>query len=295
MTSTLTLKNKHLRCVLRPDLGGSIESLVWQGLNDLVQSDVPIFREPPHQIRTAHDMGSFVLVPFSNRMAKACLQWNGAAHWLSKMGTQEEHAIHGVAWQRPWQVLEAREDFAMLSYQHTADAAWPFAFDVRHSLTLEGGALSMSLSITNLAPSAAPVGLGWHPYFSKRSTSRLSFRAASRWDMGVDKLPTQSTASPGIEGAIANLDVDHCFEGWAGEARLEDAALSIRITSDLSRLVVYTTPAKNFIAIEPVSHVSNAVNSAASLDALRLLGVQVLASGETYSCQMQIEVKCKLK
>ncbi len=93
MTSTLTLKNKHLRCVLRPDLGGSIESLVWQGLNGLVSSDVPIFREPPQQIRTVHDMGSFVLVPF--------------------------------------------------------------AFDARHSLTLEGGALSMSLSITNQAPQPA--------------------------------------------------------------------------------------------------------------------------------------------
>ena len=37
----------------------------------------------------------------------------------------EPHAIHGVGWQRPWSVLDSDDSFAMLAYEHRADASWP--------------------------------------------------------------------------------------------------------------------------------------------------------------------------
>jgi aldose 1-epimerase len=288
MTTTLTLANDKLHCSLRPDLGGSIQSLIYRGL----AGDVHVLREPPAVIHTVRDMGSFPLVPFSNRVAKAQLQWMGTDHPIIKMGTNEEHAMHGVAWQRPWEVLEASDDFAMLSHEHKADAAWPFAFDVSQVFKLNGNTLTMMLSITNQAPSPAPVGLGWHPYFAKRAGSQLAFEATSRWEMGADKLPTSSQPSRGMALPCTNLDVDHCFEGWTGAATLSDELLRTRVESDFTRLVVYTKPSIDCIAIEPVSHANNAINLAgANADELERLGVRVLSSGETFSAQMSINVE----
>jgi aldose 1-epimerase len=47
--------------------------------------------------------------------------------------------------------------------------------------------------------------------------------------------------------------------GWRS-SRCEDALLRTRMSSGLRRLVVFTQPARDFIAIEPVSHVNNAIN-----------------------------------
>ncbi len=283
MTNTILMAQGGLQCILRPDLGGSIQSLTCGG--------IPVLRAPPAVIHSVRDMGSFPLVPFSNRVAKAQLQWQGTDHPIIKMGTTEEHAMHGVAWQRPWEVLEASDDFAMLSHEHKADSAWPFAFDVSQVFKLSGNTLTMTLSITNQAPSAAPVGLGWHPYFAKRAGAHISFDATSRWEMGADKLPTVLQATPSMASRCADLDIDNCFEGWSGVAELRDELLCTRIDSNLPRLVVYTKPSIDCIAIEPVSHANNAINLAgANTDELERLGVRVLASGETFSAQMSIQV-----
>ena len=129
-------------------------------------------------------------MPFSNRIAQATLLWQGTQHPLVRNNGAEPHAIHGVGWQRPWEVLESDSDFAMLAYEHRPDAAWPFAFDSSQTLRLRGGTLELTLSLTNQSQRPAPAGLGWHPYFVKRGRSRISFEATGRWEMGPDKLPT---------------------------------------------------------------------------------------------------------
>lgn len=104
--------------------------------------------------------------------------------------------------------------------------------------------------------------------------------------MGEDKLPTQLTPSQGLTADCAQLDSDHCFEGWSGRVDLTDEWLHATIESTMPRLIVYTHPSKDFVAIEPVSHVSNAVNHADP----KSLGVRTLQSGESYSVQMTISL-----
>jgi aldose 1-epimerase len=279
-SAAITLAHGSLRAVIRPDLGGSLESLIYCGL----AGNVSVLRAPPAVIHTVRDTGCFPMVPFSNRVAKAQLQWQGTDHPLIKMGTTEEHAMHGVAWQRPWEVLDSSDDFAMLSYEHKADAAWPFAFDVSQVFKLDGSALTMTLSITNQAPSPAPVGLGWHPYFAKRVDAQIAFDTIS--------LPVKLKPASGLASPCADLDIDHCFEGWTGVALLSDSLIRTRIESNLPRLILYTNPSKDFLAIEPVSHANNAINlGAASAVELERLGVRVLISGETFSAQMSINVE----
>ena len=285
MTESITLSSASLRCEIKPGLGGCIAGL-WLG-------DTPILRSTPaDQLVSARQAGSYPLVPFSNRVGHATLKWQGTSHPLVQNNMPEPHAIHGLGWQRPWQVLDQNEEVLMLACEHKADASWPFAFDASQSFRLHENQLELTLSMTNQADTPAPAGLGWHPYFVKRSRSHVAFEATGRWEMSDEKLPTHREPSRGLAQDCATLDIDHCFDGWNGVVHLRDEAIHTRVTSNLSRLVVFTNGTRDFVAIEPVSHVNNAINllqtEAGQGDDL---GIRVLAPGESISAQMSIEVE----
>jgi aldose 1-epimerase len=280
----ISLQSGALRCEIEPHLGGCIAGL-WLG-------DAPVLRSTPAaQLGSARQSGSYPLVPFSNRVAQATLQWEGTQHPLVRNNGEEPHAIHGVGWQRPWEVLDSDGTFAMLAYEHRADASWPFAFDSSQTFKLGDGVLELTLSLTNQSGREAPAGLGWHPYFTKRTRSHIAFEATGRWEMGEDKLPTQRLASTGLDADCAFLDVDHCFDGWSGNVRLRDELLDVRIESTLGRLVVFTNDTREFVAIEPVSHVNNAMNLVQAGADPQSLGLAILQPGESISARMSIAVE----
>jgi len=82
------------------------------------------------------------------------------------------------------------------------------------------------------------------------------------------------------------LDLDNCYDGWSGPARIRDERLSLRMTSSLQHAVVYTPPNRDFFCVEPVSHVNNALGS----DDPKARGTIALASGETAQAWMQLEI-----
>jgi aldose 1-epimerase len=280
----IELQAGRLRCELHPELGGCIAGLWLDGQ--------PVLRSTPaRELASSRLSGCYPLVPFSNRIAHASLVWQGTDHPLVRNNGDEPHAIHGVGWQRPWGVLDEDARFAMLAYEHRPDKAWPFAFDCSHTYRIKPGVLEMTLAITNQSGEAAPAGLGWHPYFIKRPGSRIAFKAAGRWDMGPDKLPTLRQRSAGLDAECASLDVDHCFDGWDGTVHLRDPVMDVRVRSGLTRVVVFTNGTRDYIAIEPVSHVNNAVHLYAAGGSASELGLTILQPGQTLMAQMAIEVE----
>jgi aldose 1-epimerase len=110
--------------------------------------------------------------------------------------------------------------------------------------------------------------------------------------MGPDKLPTHRSEIQGLTADCDTLVVDHCFDGWDGVVTLRDEALQVRLQSGLSRLVVFTHPTRDTVAIEPVSHVNNAVNLLREgVSDAQALGLTVLAPGESLSANLEIEVR----
>lgn len=282
----IELRAGRLRCELHPQLGGAVAGFWLDG--------EPVLRSTPAAQLTASRLaGSYPLVPFSNRIGQASLVWQGTQHPLVRNNGDEPHAIHGVGWQRPWTVLDSDANSAMLAYQHSPDAAWPFAFECSQGFRLAPDGLRMTLALTNQSAQPAPAGLGWHPYFTKRPGSRIAFRATGRWEMGPDKLPTQRLPVPGLDARCEDLDVDHCFDGWDGLVELSDAVLRVRLRSDLSRLVVFTNDTRPYVAIEPVSHVNNAVHLYAAGVPAQELGLRVLQPGESMMAQMALEVEAR--
>lgn len=110
--------------------------------------------------------------------------------------------------------------------------------------------------------------------------------------MDAGRLPTHRLPATGLDTDCAALNIDHCFEGWTGAVLLQDALLRTSIRSSLQRLVVFTNPNRDFVAIEPVSHVNNAVQLAARADlSADALGLRELQPGESMTASMHLQVE----
>ena len=132
-----------------------------------------------------------------------------------------------------------------------------------------------------------PAGLGMHPFFPKSPRMELRFEAAAVWRNDARMLPEQRTQVPpewqfARGRPIAELAVDNCFAGWSRSAilRWPERGWGLRLDASaiFGHLVVFTSPARDSIAIEPVSHANNAVNLAAVRDDTGLVNLAPGAS-----------------
>lgn len=240
----------------------------------------------PAELASSRQSGSYPLAPYSNRLGFRRFRWLGQDHTTQANFDDNPHSVHGVAWQRPWAVVSHDATRAELAYMHEADAHWPFAFEVHQGFDLTPESLTVRLAITNRADQPQPVGVGWHPYFPKRSRSRLHIELTDRWEPDASGLPTRKVPQTGIDADVAHLDFDNCFEGWRGEAKIRDERLRIGLRSSLPYLVVFTPQNKPYYCVEPVSHVSNAIHMADPL----AHGLRKLGAGETFEASMTLEV-----
>lgn len=273
------LTSGALRLALRPDLGGCIAGF-WFDTTPVLRSTEPAALE------ASRPSGCYPLIPYSNRLGYRRFRWHGKDFTTQPNFDDSPHSVHGMGWQRPWAVESARDDDAVLHLVHPGDADWPFAFEARQVFSLTADSLNIGLNITNTSDQPAPVGLGWHPYFPKRARSRLHVELTDRWESDATGLPTRKVPQSGIDADIAHLAFDHCFEGWSGPARVRDEKLSLRVTSSLPYLVVFTPGLKDYYCVEPVSHVSNAIHMAEPA----AHGLRTLMPGEHFEAWMKIEV-----
>jgi len=278
-SSVVQLQQGPMRMALRADCGGAIAGLWLEGLAVLRSCE-------PQDLAGVRASGCFALVPYSNRIGQRQFKWLGRSYTLASNASDEPHNLHGTGWLDAWQVLQQSNDRVTLEYTHPSDEHWPFAFHVEQVFELKPDSLRITLAATNIDARQTPMGLGWHPYFVRRSRSRVHLELQHRWDADESKLPLRQVAQTTLDADVAVLDLDNCFDGWEGPARIRDERLSLRLTSSLSHVVVYTPRDRDYFCVEPVSHVNNALGS----DEPNTRGVLALASGETAHAWMQLDV-----
>jgi aldose 1-epimerase len=280
MTSTpLELRAGELRLALRPDLGGSIAGL-WLG-------ELPVLRSSePGGLASSRASACYPLAPYSNRLGYRRFRWAGVDHTTAPNFDDNPHSVHGVAWQQPWEVASHGASEALLHLVHQPDAHWPFPFELQQRFVLTLGALEVHLVFKNTGTQPQPVGLGWHPYFPKRPRSRLHIELTDRWESDASGLPTRRVPQPGIDADVSHLAFDHCFEGWRGQARIRDEKMSLRLSSSMPYLVVYTPDTKPHYCVEPVSHVSNAIHMSDPASH----GLRSVAPGASFDAWMKLEI-----
>jgi aldose 1-epimerase len=90
--------------------------------------------------------------------------------------------------------------------------------------------------------------------------------------------------------------LDNCFAGWNGAAELRwgPEGVGLRMTADplFGHLVVYTPASGDAVAVEPVSHMNDAVNR---MDAAPGHGLRVIAPGERLAGAVRFEVEVEAR
>ena len=299
MTPPLHLEADAARALLLPAIGGAIGAFTWR--------DKHVLRPMPEDAIADADVrraASYPLVPYSNRIRDAQLDFSGNRHALERNFGAHPHAIHGVGWQRAWRVGALSATRAMFSLDHDThddgNHSWPWPFRATQCFDLAAGTqdatLTATLTIQNIGTALFPFGLGWHPFFPRDATTSISF-ADAVWINDATQLPQRQIgvtgpwdfASPRSFGDDA---IDNVFCGWAGTATLRSPARGVvtRIDADSACrwLVVYAPADRDFVALEPVTHETDAFNRHAAGEAHT--GTRVLPPGAAFSCTMRIAV-----
>ena len=314
----VTLRNRHWELAVLPELG-----CYWRQLRisakgqrlDLLlpQEEHPVAEAVGDESRDELDSywqrGSYILGPWSNRIADARFEFDGATHEM-RANFPDGTAIHGDVRGRPWRVTQEQDDFveATLDSSDFDDFNFPFDVFFRHRLRLIGERLRVELDVENRDTRRAPVGLGFHPYFRRRLTpldEDVLVRVPAKKVYPLERcLPV----APAIDAAgeldlrtlvpLGDRQLDDCF------TELEDnivrlvypgTRVEVRFEIDpvFSHVVVYSPrksngEASDFVAIEPVSNVNNGFNLMAR--GWPQTGTKVLEPGETWGGAWDLSV-----
>jgi aldose 1-epimerase len=293
---TVELRAGPARVVLAPAVGGAIAAFEW--------NDEPILRPTPSAAlgtRAVREFACYPLIPFANRIADAALRWDGQVNPLPRYLPDEPHAIHGNGWQRSWTVFEHRPARVLLELVHDAAGEraveWPFPYHARQALELGDQTLTLRLEITNTGDRTFPFGLGWHPFFPRAAGTELEFTAGGVWHTDATRLPTRCDAVPPTwnfttSRPVASTTLDNCFCDWQPPAvvRWPERRLAVELDADpaCDHLVVFIPEGRDFLAVEPVTHMTDAFHRAAA--GAKHTGTRLLAPGASFSCTMRFSV-----
>jgi aldose 1-epimerase len=282
---SVTLLHGADRCDILPQIGGSIGAWVVEGQHMLRPAGAAgvAARDP-------FAMASFPLVPYSNRIGNARFEWDRKQIELARNFAPEPHAIHGVGFERTWSCSSRTADSALLTLIHQPDGNWPWAFEARQRITIAERELTLDLTAINRAPRPVPLAFGHHPYFPQRGAS-LTFRARGVWMVGDDGLPSERVKPSGKfdfsqETPVEHGDIDHCFTGWTGPARIAwaDSLLELEVCGSwtLPSAVVCIRSGADGFCFEPVPHINNALNMPD-----REPSMPIIAPGKAFSASVR--------
>ncbi|WP_310496430.1 aldose 1-epimerase [Sandarakinorhabdus sp.] len=269
------------------DLELTLDRARGGGITAFTIGGQPLFigRDDPSPLGLA----SFPLVPFSNRISHGRFHAGGRSVTLPRnhpADPHHPHAIHGMGWQQGWTVIEHGASHAVLRLDMPA-GAWPWAWRAQQHLALTPTGFHQRLILENRSDSPMPAGIGAHPFLPCNAVTRLHALHRGEWQTAPDGLPMHLVMTDAPQdwwhGApLTSRIVDTVYVGRQGPIRVvwpdRRLALSIDASDTLTHTVVYVPNDAGFFCVEPVSHMTNAVNRP---EPEALTGQRWLVPGET--------------
>jgi aldose 1-epimerase len=272
-----------------PSRGGSIANFFYVAAG----TRSPVLRGGPAG-GSVLDMGSFPLVPYSNRIRGGRFTFRGPEVRLQPNMPPDISPLHGQGWLSPWQVARQSETEAELVFHHEP-GEWPWAYEARQHFVLDPEGLSLRLGCRNRSDEPMPCGLGQHPYFHCTPETRIDTQVEGAWEIDENVLPVGRVPASGRfdlrDRRVCGQGLDHGFDGWGGLARMytPGAPFRIEMSSPNARCFQLYSPEEGglFVA-EPVTHTNAALNAPEAEWAG--LGLRVLDPGEEMILDMRLEV-----
>ena len=274
---------------IAPEIGGAVSRFTFEGKD--------VLRPAPKGAFTQIEACTFALVPFANRIENCVFHFQGREIRLRRNFGDHPHALHGHGWQTAWRVVSLSRDQATLAYDHEADD-WPWTYSSEQVLTLADGGFTHRLSIRSRDAKPMPTSLGFHPYFPRTASTKLTASVAGMWKCNETMIPTEHVAgSPLLDlahGALVSKApfVDNCFTGWRSPARIDqpDSGLMISLegSAECAFLHCYMPVGERFFCAEPGCAMPNAFNRS---EPASVTGMRTLGPGESFSIEMRVAVR----
>ena len=292
---------------LRDASGWGIEVLPEFGarLNGLWLRDGPLClnvidgldgEDEPHKSRPYYNV---LLFPFVNRLASGRYSHGQRSYRFPINEPARDNALHGFLFDAPFRIVHARADAdevsLALSHDYAGDRIhYPFPFLIDVTYRVRRRRFTLELILRNTGPDAAPVAVGWHPYFTLGcpvDALRLQAPTAERIEVDEERLlPTggvQADVAFVAGRQIGREHLDSCFvlsRDAPPMIRMEspEACLSVIPAESLGYLQLFTPPHRRSLAVEPMSANIDALNNGA--------GLTVLPSGARFSTSVEVSL-----
>jgi len=255
----LTIGEGRLEVDIAASAGGRIAQIRCDGIEQLLGHG-------EHGAEAAIAWGCYPMVPWCGRLREGRFVFQGRDYRVPvNLGA---HAIHGVGFLMPWQVVEQGARHAALELTLPRDHRWPFGGLARQRIGVSGSRLQLELSAT-AGGQAMPVALGWHPWF--RKPERLEFQPDAMYPRDADGI----AVLPPVP--VQRGPWDDCFVNRR-EVVLHRAGQRLRLVSECTDWVVYDAPTFA-TCVEPQT---------APPDSFNLQPGQMLQPGESLSARFSL-------
>ncbi len=221
------------------DQGSRISSLVWRGLEFVVQPRPSLM-----------DWGWYAMVPWAGRIKNGLIKGESGNVYHLPTSWEPPHAEHGYGFYSPWESTGNATSRLHLPRPYNQAVA-------EQTFEIEGNTFHWTLDYTSNG-CEIPAWIGFHPWFPRDlgigGNAIVEFQAESMLIKGPDGMPSGEFATPkpppwddafiGIKNPPSIL--------WPGAAR-------VRISSTSPWWVIYTED-KDGICLEPQSAPPDAAN-----------------------------------
>lgn len=223
--------------------------------------------------------GNF-LIPFPNRIENGTYTFEGKKYQLPCNHQPENHAIHGLLWDKPFTITEQNiaDDSVSIKAEHTIEpdqyTGYPFHLHSIITITLSTKKLTIEISAKNNGNQNLPYGAGWHPYITTGKTiDDCTLNIPSNHIMELSDTSVMIPTGKIIETTVPKGEkletttFDTCFTPLISHETIFE---NIHLFQDktMNFLQIYTPEQRTSIAIEPMSCAPNAFNNGMGLISL---------------------------
>jgi galactose mutarotase-like enzyme len=250
-TDEVTLHDSTSTAVIEPKRG-AIATRFDVGSHQVLFMDVETLRDPTKNVRG----GIPVLFPTPGKLVG-----DGWSH-AGLGGTMKQH---GFARNRPWKVVEATANTAVLALESddTTRAQFPWDFTFQMTFTLRGASLRLDQHIVNRSSTPMPFGVGFHPYFAVSDADKARTRITTTSQRAFDNV-TKRTIDVGDAIDLTQKEVDlHLLDHGSTESSLitPHGTVRLRGSGEYTHWVVWTLAGRDFVCLEPWTCPGDALNT----------------------------------
>lgn len=139
---------------------------------DIILLGVSLLQGPSSKDDFEHNASykSSILAPFPNRLKEGKYTFQDKTYQFPINDTTFNNALHGIRTEGGFELVKEEAGSSLnlsMQSEYLGDKAYfPFPYSIRLDISIDSFKCQMGFEIQNIGSTDAPLGIGWHPYFT---------------------------------------------------------------------------------------------------------------------------------